>query len=133
MIGQLKILAAGLILGLAGCAASGPTAVAEKGREALVKERAQARWDAVVNDRLDVAYGYFSPASRSLFSLTDYIRTVKAGFWKAAQVDGVECQEEELCDALVTIEYEFQGRRVRTPMREAWIRTDGNWWYVKKS
>ena len=116
---------------LAGCA-SAPVEV-KKDREAIVKERSQARWDALVADKLDVAYGYYSPASRSVMSLQDFIRSIKSGFWKAARVDEVECESEDSCEVGVTIEYQTQGIRAKTPLRESWIRTDGQWWYVKKS
>lgn len=125
------VLVAGLMLVAAGCA-SAPADVT-KDREAIVKERSQARWDALVADKLDVAYGYYSPASRSVMSLQDFIRSIKSGFWKAARVDEVECQGEDSCEVGVTIEYQIQGARAKTPLRESWIRADGQWWYVKKS
>lgn len=125
------LVVAGLMLVAAGCA-SAPADV-KKDREAIVKERSQARWDALVADKLDVAYGFYSPASRSVMSLQDFIRSIKSGFWKGARVDGVECQSEDSCEVEVTIEYQIQGVRAKTPLRESWIRTDGQWWYVKKS
>lgn len=131
--GQFRIFAVGVVLAVTGCATVGPAPVPEKGREALVMERAQARWEALVNDRIAEAYGFYSPASRSVMTLQDFTRSIKSGFWKSARVDRVECQAEESCEAQVTIEYLFQGRRVSSPLRETWIRTDGKWWYVKKA
>jgi len=124
------LLVAGLMAVLAGCAA-GPAEVRQD-REAVVKERSQARWNALVADRLEEAYGYYSPASRSVMSFPDFIRSIKSGFWKSARVDNVECQGEDSCDVEVTIEYQIHGTRAKTPLRETWIRTDEQWWYVKK-
>jgi uncharacterized protein YchJ len=125
------LLVAGLVAVLAGCA-SVPAEVKPPEREAIVKQRSQARWDALVADRLSEAYEYYSPASRSVMSLQDFIRSIRGGFWKGAQVDGVTCQGEESCEVEVTIEYQIQGARAKAPLRETWIRTDGQWWYVKK-
>jgi len=125
------LVVAGLMAVAAGCA-TGPVEVG-KDREAIVKERSQARWDALVADKLEVAYGYYSPASRSVMSLQDFVRSIRGGFWKSARVDAVECPSEESCEVDVTIEYQIKGVRTKSPLRESWIRTDGQWWYVKKS
>jgi hypothetical protein len=128
-----RVLAAGLVAGLAGCATpAGPAAVAEKGREAIVQERSQGRWDALLNNRLAEAYKFYSPASRVVMSYEDFVRSIRVGFWKRAEVERVECQAEETCEAVVTIEYQYRGSTVRTPIRETWIRMDGSWWYVQK-
>lgn len=127
------ILAVVLVAGLAGCAAqTGPVAVVEKSREAVVQERAQARWDVLLKNQMAEAYRFYSPASRAVLSYEDFIRSMRVGFWKAAQVERVECQAEDVCEAIVSIEYQHRGSQVRTPIRETWIRTEGHWWYVQK-
>jgi len=129
----VRILAAGLVAGIAGCATQPvPVAMPEKSREAVVLEKAQARWDALLKNRMTEAYQFYSPASRVVLSYEDFIRSMRVGFWKAAQVDRVECQAEDACEAIVAIEYQHRGSRVRTPIRETWIRVEGNWWYVQK-
>ena len=121
-------LAAGiLVIGLWSCAA-----VAPRPAEAIVKERAQARWDALVKSDFSAAYGYLSPGSRSVISAPDYAASLRAGFWKSAVVDKVECGSAQSCDVGATIEYEFMGRRTKTPLRETWIRDGSEWWYVQK-
>jgi len=125
------MVAAGVVAVLAGCAA-GPVEMKED-REAIVKQRSQARWNALVADRLDEAYGYYSPASRSTMSLQDFIRSIRGGFWTSARVDKVSCEVEDSCEVEVTIEYRFQSFRSKAPVKETWIRTDGQWWYVKMS
>lgn len=125
------LLAAGLVAGMVGCATT-PAEVKQPEREAIVKQRSQARWNALVADRLDEAYAYYSPASRSVLSLQDFIRSIRGGFWKSAQVESVECPGEDSCEVEVIVEYRFQGRLAKSPVRESWVRTDGQWWYVKK-
>ena len=121
-------LAAGFLVSvLVGCAA-----VAPRAPDAVVKERAQARWDALVKGDLNAAYGYLSPGSRSVVSATDYASGIRRGFWKAATVEKVECGSAQSCDVSATIEYEFMGKRTNTPLRETWIRDGSEWWYVQK-
>jgi hypothetical protein len=112
---------------LAGCAA-----VATQSPEQVVKERAQARWDALLKGDFHAAYGYLSPGSRSVQSEASYVGELKKGFWKSATVNKVECRNDAACTADVTIEYEFQGMRTRTPLRESWVREGSEWWYVKR-
>lgn len=111
---------------LAGCATMG----ARKPEE-VVKERAQARWDALLRNDVKSAYEYFSPGSRAVVDLKSYEAAVRKGFWKSATVDGVTCTGQR-CEATETIEYEYQGRRTRSPLTETWIEEDGNWWLVRK-
>ena len=121
-------MAVALLAGLAACAG-----LPGKAPQDIVQERAQARWDALVRGDFKAAYGYLSPASRSVTSEESYINGLGRNFWKAAQVKKVACPTEKTCDVDVSIEYEFKGMRTRTPLRETWIREDSEWWYVKLS
>jgi hypothetical protein len=47
-------------------------------------------------------------------------------------VDKVECSSAQSCDALATIEYEYLGKRTKTPLRETWIKEGSEWWYLRK-
>ena len=38
----------------------------------------------------------------------------------------------DACETQLAIEYEFQGKRIKTPLRETWIREGTDWWYVQK-
>ena len=118
---------AALMAGVSGCAVLDGRAPGE-----VVKEKAQARWDALVKGDVPAAYGYFSPTSKSVMTLDAYRSSMKPGFWKAVTVDKVDCQTSESCDVVVTIEYEFQARRMKTQLKETWIREGRNWWYVQK-
>jgi hypothetical protein len=117
------VVAAGF---LAGCAALTP-----RSPEEAVKERAEARWDALVKGDLKSAYDYYSPGTRQVLSLQSYEGSIRRGFWKTAHVEKVQCESNERCVVTVSIEYEFQGRRTPSGLQEAWIKEGGNWWAVR--
>jgi hypothetical protein len=123
----MKGFLAAAAIALAGCATIGA-----QSPEAAVKERSQARWDALVKGDFDAAYGYMSPGSRAVQSQASYVGSLRKGFWKSAKVDKVVCASEQACDVELTIEYEIQGRQMKTPLRETWVREGSDWWYVKK-
>jgi hypothetical protein len=112
---------------LAGCAALGPGKPEEQ-----VKARAQARWDALLKGDTKSAYEYFSPGTRAVLDYKSYDASIRKGFWTSATVDSVTCPAPDRCEASETIEYEFKGRRTKTPLSESWLREDGNWWLVRK-
>lgn len=118
---------AGLLLALtAACATLGPAP------EAVVKERAQARWNALVQGDVKAAYEYFSPGSRATSSLADFASGIRIGFWKAVTVDKVECGTPDRCDVESTIEYDHRGMRIKTPHKETWVREGSNWWFLRR-
>lgn len=116
-----------LVVAVAGCVAMKPRAA-----EDLVKERAQARWDALVKGDVKGAYTFLSPGSRAVLTYESYAGAIRAGFWKSAQVDRAVCETQQACQAHVTIEYEYQAQRIKTPLRETWIREGTDWWYVQR-
>ena len=121
-----------VVIGVLAVALSGCAAVAPRSAEAIVQERAQARWDALVKGDFNAAYGYLSPGSRSVITAPDYAASLRSGFWKAGTVEKVECGSAQLCEVSATIEYEHMGRRTKTPLRESWIRDGSEWWYLQK-
>jgi hypothetical protein len=116
-----------VVTALAGCA----TLTSGKPEES-VKARAQARWDALLRNDVHAAYEYLSPGSRGVMDYKTYEGSIRQGFWKSATVDSVTCPSPKRCEANETIEYEFQGRRTRSPLTETWIEEGGNWWLVRK-
>lgn len=119
-----RVVIAVLVAGVAACAT-----IAGGTPEDVVKERAQARWDDLVRGDYHAAYRYLSPGSRQVRSEQDYVNSLRPGFWKSAKVDQVKC-EAARCEVDATIEYEFQGQRTKSPLRETWIREGSDWWYV---
>jgi hypothetical protein len=104
---------------------------------AAVKERAQARWQALIKGDLDAAYAFMSPGSKAATTIEQYRRQIKPGLWRAITVDSVEC-EVELCSARLTLTYDIpRGRMsprpipgVETPIAERWIIENGSVWFV---
>ena len=122
-----SVVCGAVAIGIAGCAAFTP-----RPAEVVVKEKAQARWDALVKGDIKAAYAYMSPGSRSIITPEGYEASIRKGFWKSAVVDKVECSSAQSCDALATIEYEYMGKRTKTPLRETWIKEGSDWWYLRK-
>ena len=100
--------------------------------EDAVKEKAQARWNALVQGDVKAAYEYFSPGSRATLSLIDFTNGIRIGFWKKVVVDKVECGGPDSCEVFTTIEYDHRGMRIKTPHRETWIREGTNWWFLRR-
>jgi hypothetical protein len=125
-------IAASALLGLSLVGISGCAAFKPRPAEEIVMERSQARWDALVKSDTKTAYGFFSPGSRAVMTPEQYDSSIRKGFWKSAKVEKVECATQDSCFAHVAIEYEYLGRRTRTPLGETWIRDGSDWWYVQK-
>ena len=121
---NLRFVIGAVALVLAGCA----TPVA-KSAEEVVAERAAERWNAVVAGDFEKAYGYISPAGRLTMTLQGFKNSMRPGFHKGARVVSVKC-EPEVCDLLMELEYEFQGKRTKTPLPEKWVKQDGKWWFL---
>ena len=100
--------------------------------DVIVRERAQARWNALVAGDVKKAYEYFSPGSRATMSVSDFEKSIRIGFWKAVKVDKVECATADRCDVHVTIDYDHRGTRITTPHRETWVRDGADWWFLRR-
>jgi hypothetical protein len=120
------------VAGLAVASLTGCATISRKPDDVVVKEKAQARWNALVQGDVKAAYEYFSPGSRQTMTLAEFASGIRIGFWKAVSVDKVECGSADRCDAQVTIEYEHRGMRVKTPHRETWVRDGKDWWFLRK-
>ena len=118
---------AGIILGVAGCAM-----LDTRPPEEVLKERAQQKWDALVRVDLKAAYQYLSPGSRAVVTPEAYASGIRAGFWKSAVVDRVTCEKPDVCDVHLLIEYDHRGMRIKTPLKETWIKEGSSWWFVQK-
>jgi hypothetical protein len=108
----------------AGCATQPPTT-----DEQAVERRAMERWNAVIAGDYKKAYAFISPAGRALVTAEAYEGTFRRDFHKGARVTEVRCSKE-LCDVTLEIEYDYQGRRLKTPLWEKWVRQDSDWWYL---
>ena len=122
----LKLLLLIMISGfMFGCAITG-----NKSDEDIVKERAQARYDALLKGDIKKAWGFTAPTYRQRVSADGY-RAVMGGVgnWTKAEASRVTC-EEERCEltGLITYKVPRMGMENTIPLDEVWIKTDGKWW-----
>ena len=124
------------LLGMAGCSTLGgvtqdsPPEV----KQAVVKERAGARWAAMIKGDIDGAYAFLSPASRQAVSAEALASRIGATKYRAATVESVTC-EAESCKVEIKLTYDYpaQGKVIRgiqTPLTETWVFDKGNAWLV---
>lgn len=124
------------LLGMAGCSTLGgvtkdsPPEV----KQAVVKERATARWEAMIKGDFDAAYAFLSPASRQAITPVEFASRRGATKYIAATVDWVAC-ETESCKVQIKLTYDYpvQGkvmRGIQTPLTETWVFDKGNAWLI---
>ena len=128
----MRSMKSGVVFAVAVAVLGGCAMLDARPPEEVVKERAQQRWDAMVKSDFKAAYQFLSPGSRALTSAEAYASGLKTGFWKTAAVDRVICQKADVCDAVMAIEYDFRGSRIKTPLKETWIKEGSSWWFVPK-
>jgi len=115
----------GLVVSVAGCATLGI-----QPKEEIVRQRAQARADAVVEGNYKAVFEFYSPAARQLMSYETFMRTQRMGLWRSAKVDNVQCSSEELCQVDLTIEFVHGKGSFKGPLRQNWLKEQNNWWLV---
>jgi hypothetical protein len=106
-------------------------------KAAAVKERSQARWQALIKGDLDTAYAYLSPASKAVTPIESYRRQIRPGLWREVKIDSVEC-EAELCSVKLQLTYDIPRgpispkpiTGIETPLTERWVIENGSVWYV---
>ncbi|MDX1626139.1 MAG: hypothetical protein R3323_06465 [Wenzhouxiangellaceae bacterium] len=115
---------------IAGCAEERPAAE-------IVTERAQQRWDALVEGDWQAAYAFYAPGYRQTTSAEDFGQDMRTRSvrWTGAEVESAEC-EETRCEVRTLVTYEvpsapaqMSGMGNTRPVDETWIRVDGRWWY----
>lgn len=124
---------------LAGCASTSQSqASPDKSPEAVVRERAKARWDALIAGDTEKAYQFLQPSYRAVRNLNFYRGTIAGGAvqWKNAEVVGVECKTE-VCSATIRIEYvpvaiKAAGGVLMNHFDEQWVSDQGAWWLYQR-
>lgn len=120
-------------LALGGCATIAPLKP-----EDAVRERAQARYAALIAKDYKRAYGFLSPTYREHTSLENHMRVRPViTTYVEAKVIGVECTTDSACTARL----EVTSKGVKAPgikgvpnwpitsvTTESWVRAEGDWW-----
>jgi hypothetical protein len=125
-------IAMAILVAVAGCAAVGGITKdsSPEAKRAAVSERVMARWGALIEGNLDLAYTYLSPASREIMSLASYKAEARALGFREAKVDSVEC-EGAVCKVRVFVTYDHRLMKgLMTPLNEKWVIDEGKAWYV---
>lgn len=109
----------------------------------MVENRSALRLEALKKLDFEKAYTYMSPGYRSLKGL-DRFKLDYAGAVNLLDfnVQSAECAGDT-CQVLVVSDYKValagRGFSVKKPLvidrasKETWIRTDGEWWFVKSN
>ena len=125
-----KLLLVGFAVTVVACAT-----VAEVPVEEVVTKRAQMRWDALVAQNIEEAYGYLSPGSKAKWSLSEYRAQAGKGLWRSAKVRRAECAADQ-CSVHVMVDFRYRRPGVDvvagTAVQETWVNEGGAWWYVHK-
>ena len=96
----------------------------------VVKDRAGARWKALIAGNIDEAYGYLSPASREVTTLEQFKAKTRTGSFRAVTIDAVQC-EAEICKVKLSLTYDHRMMQgITTPLEETWVLDKGQFWYV---
>ena len=137
-----RVAATVVFAGLAACAgvpggegnkpAAGATAVpaTPEARQALVRQRATARWDLLIKGDFDGAYEYMSPGSRETTSLARYKANTRHDAFRSIRMDSVTC-DGDACTVKLMLTYDHPKMKgVVTPVVESWIVDGAQAWYV---
>lgn len=103
-----------------------------------VEARAQARWDALLSNDLDTAYGYYSPGYRSSHSRVDFEVALRMRriAWTSAKVEESRCAEDA-CTVVTRVGYRVGAPVPGVPkweserrIEERWVHIQNAWWFV---
>ncbi len=133
-----SVVAQGLLLAVgAGCASmSGSPALTTSStpdvKVAVVENRAESRWKALIDGDLDKAYAFLSPGSRSAMNVDEYKKQHRIGFYRGVKLQSADCNVE-VCTVKLMLTYDFKTLKgIVTPVTEKWIIEQGQAWYVEQ-
>jgi hypothetical protein len=113
-------------------------ATAPASRDEIIKERAQARWDALLAADYATAYTFYSPGYRSQATVVDFEIAMRLLRIKrtSATYSEHECHENA-CKVTFNVGWTvgapvpgvsvFNGFSYIT---DQWVKTNGEWWYL---
>ena len=126
----LVLVTVAVVMLLAGCQPAPP--------EETVEERAQARWDLILDNEFEKTYELYSPGYRQTVDVYAHVMEMRNRpiRYTGARVESAEC-EPEICKVRVRVEYRATGAPAglgRVPgnrvITEDWIRSNDRWWYA---
>ena len=133
-------LAFATLTALSGCATLQP-GDSEKWRESqrpVLKERAEARWNALIKGDIEKAYTFTTPDYRAVVSAQQYRgKYGRVADWRVARVVNVSYDVPTVAAVSVEVTYRVGipgagGELIETQksISEKWIYKDREWWYI---
>jgi len=104
--------------------------------EAILRERAEARWQALIEGDFDSAYTFEAPSFREVYPLKAYRgRFGRAIAWTDAKVTKIAFEGDDTAQLRVMVEYKIldpagQVMYGQSPLEESWIRSEDQWWHL---
>lgn len=109
-------------------------------QRSVLKQRAEARWQMLIEGDFKEAYGFLSPDYRSVVNLQQYKKKFGRSIdWRLARVDDIRYDSPTVATVLVKLTYatDLPGARGELiqntrEMPEKWLYKDGGWWYTSQ-
>ncbi|MCK5855750.1 MAG: hypothetical protein KAG34_01225 [Cocleimonas sp.] len=137
--GILKVTASILIISflISSCNNEETNSKAEKAQIEPAKDRAVARWNALIDRDWATAYSYESPNYRKNYSKRDFIGSFgQAVTWVSIKHRSTTAITETLADVRLELlsTYDMGKDLVKIPSNttERWKLIDDKWWHIKK-
>jgi hypothetical protein len=124
---------------LAACAGS-PISPSPEAEEAVLRQRVQARWDALLAEDFETAHGFFVPAERERRSVESLRRRYSVQAQREqAQILQVMFAFNDPTRATVVVQQRFNTDGTASSFDsepvgtwdELWEKHNGQWWFVK--
>ena len=120
------------VIAVAGCAGFGGLTKesSPEAKRAVVTERVNARWAALIQGDMDTAYTFFSPATRQLLTIGTYRQQARGSGFRKAEITSVTC-EAEVCQVAVVVTLDHrQMPGLQSTVDETWVLDNGQFWYT---
>ena len=104
-------------------------------KEAELRKRVQARWDAVVKRDFVSAYAFETPEYREAHTAEEYASQFGPRIqWHVAKVKDLRYDRFDKVDVIVTLDFSFelpgvdQLARTTKDIKDRWVFADDQWW-----
>ncbi len=123
-----------LLILVGGCTSADKQALSA---EEVVKTRAAERWNALIEGKLETAYGYELPDYRKVFTYEQFLRNIHGGgIWQKAEVKNVACTETCVVTMQIYVTMKLAGfdepMNASSMLEEKWMKDEesGDWFHL---
>lgn len=105
----------------------------------VLHERAEERWEALLNKDWEKAYSFELPEYRKTHDLSKYKRRYGSSIqWKHVTIKSVDIQEDQkTADVSGELTYQFVAPgagggmvETMTSIKERWLKKESEWWFI---